>query len=195
MRVLVGCEFSGKVRDAFRALGHDAVSVDLLPTEAPGPHIQGDVRKVLDDGWDLGIFFPPCTYLTKSGIRWLHTEQGRWEQMLLGASFFRELLEARIPRVAVENPIPHRYATQVIGCRQTQVIQPWMFGHREQKATALWLRGLAKLEPTDDVRDETMALPPSERQKILWAPDSAGQAHARSITYDGIAEAMAAQWG
>lgn len=135
MRVLVACEFSGAVRDAFIALGHVAMSCDLLPTEMSGPHYEGDVRDVLGDGWDLMVAHPPCTYLTNSGVRWLHTKPGRWEQMREGAEFFRELLNAPIPRVAVENPIMHGYAREIVGRRADQVIHPWQFGHLESKAT------------------------------------------------------------
>ena len=131
MRVLVACEYSGRVRDAFIAQGHSAMSCDLLPSEAPGPHYQGDVREVLmPDCWDLLIAHPPCTYLANSGVRWLRTKPGRWEQMETGALFFKSLLEANIPRVAVENPVMHKYAVEIIGRRQDQTVQPWTLVNR-----------------------------------------------------------------
>jgi hypothetical protein len=195
VRVLVACEFSGAVRDAFIALGHDAVSCDLLPSETPGPHIQGDVLDLLGGDYDLLIAHPPCTYLTKSGVRWLHTEPGRWEQMIDGAIFFRRLLECGIPRVAVENPVMHRYAAKIVGRRQDQVIQPWMFGHTERKGTGLWLKNLPPLLPTEDVYAETMALPARERDRIHYAAPGPDRWKLRSVTYAGIARAMANQWG
>lgn len=187
MKVLVACEFSGTVRDAFARRGHNAWSCDLLPTESPGNHIQGDVLEILNDGWDLMIAHPPCTYLTNSGVRWLHSQEGRWRLMEEGALFFKRLLEADIPRKAIENPIMHKYAVEIIGRRQDQVIQPWQFGHGEIKATCLWLENLSPLVPTDIVigrEARVHKLPPSEDRWKL-----------RSITYPGIAEAMAMQWG
>lgn len=195
MRVLVACEFSGTVRDAFRALGHDAISCDLLPTERPGPHHVGDCRDLLTDGWDLMVAHPPCTYLTKSGVRWLHTQPGRWALMQEGAEFFRCLLEAPIPLRAVENPVMHRYAVAVVGRKQDQIVQPWQFGHMESKATGLWLEGLPPLVPTDDVKEVTMALTPRERDRVHWAAPGPDRWKLRSLTYQGIADAMAAQWG
>lgn len=196
MRVLVACEYSGVVRDAFLRLGHDAMSCDILPTEAPGPHYQGDVRDLLQDSWDLLIAHPPCTYLTNSGVRWLHSDPSRWAKLDEGAKFFRLLFDAAIPRVCVENPIMHRYAIERIGgVKQTQVVQPWMFGHKEQKATGLWLRNLSPLTSTHDVREEMMALPKRERHRIHWASPGEGRAHLRSRTFQGIAKAMAEQWG
>ena len=205
MRVLVACEYSGTVRDAFIAQGHDAMSCDLLPTDAPnwtydpftklrthhperGSHYQGSVLDVLDDGWDLMIAHPPCTYLTNSGVRWLHTDESRWGKLDEACEFFNRLLDADIPRICVENPIPHKYAVERIGGRKyTQIIQPWQFGHGETKATCLWLKGLPKLTPTNivDGREQRMwKLPPSEDRWKL-----------RSKTYQGIADAMAQQWG
>ena len=205
MRVLVACEYSGTVRDAFIAQGHDAMSCDLLPTDAPnwtydpftklrthhperGSHYQGSVLDVLDDGWDLMIAHPPCTYLTNSGVRWLHTDESRWGKLDEACEFFNRLMDADIPRICVENPIPHKYAVERIGGRKyTQIIQPWQFGHGETKATCLWLKGLPKLTPTNivDGREQRMwKLPPSEDRWKL-----------RSKTYQGIADAMAQQWG
>jgi len=187
MKVLIACEYSGAVRDAFIARGHDAMSCDLLPTDVPGPHYEGDVFDVIDDSWDLMVAHPPCTYLSNSGVSWLHKRPERWEQMREGAEFFKALLDADIPRIAIENPIMHKYAVEIIGRRQDQVIQPWQFGHGESKATCLWLKGLQELQPTQIVegREQRMhLLPPSkDRWKI------------RSTTYQGIAKAMAEQWG
>ena len=144
-RILVACEFSGIVRDAFRERGHDAVSCDLLPSERPGPHIRGDVLDVLDGGWDLLIAHPPCTYLAVSGARWF---AGRHAEQEAALDFVRLLLDAPIPRIALENPV------SVISSRirkPDQIIQPWQFGHGETKATCLWLKGLPPLVPTDIV--------------------------------------------
>lgn len=194
LRVLVGCEYSGAVRDAFRALGHDAMSCDLLPSDVPGPHHQGDIFDVIGDGWDIGIFHPPCTYLCNSGVRWLHTETDRWQHLIDGAVFFRQLLDAPIARVAVENPVMHKYAAAIVGQRQAQIVHPWMFGHTETKATGLWLRGLSPLVATDDVKDAMMALPYGERAKVHHASPGPDRWKLRSTTYAGIAAAMAAQW-
>lgn len=200
MRVLVACEFSGVVRDAFAARGHDAWSCDLLPSETPGQHIQDDVRRVLRGGWDLMIAHPPCTYLSRAGARWLY--QGGSvdpERLRLGeeaANLFGELLyTGRIPRVAVENPTP----LKVFGLPpHTQAIQPYEFGHPYSKRTLLWLRGLPPLMPTNVV-DEYKPLMPSNTGKGR----AAGQRHhfanrtwKQSVrTFDGIAQAMAEQWG
>lgn len=196
-RVLIGCEFSGVVRRAFRALGHEAWSCDLLPAEDGGEHIQGDVLEVAQWGcWDLAIFHPPCTYLANSGVRWLYEKDGdgtnvpspeRWQEMELGAAFFRELMEAPIPMIAVENPIPHKYAVERIGRRYDQLIQPYWFGHNESKATCLWLKGLPPLEPTDIV---------DGREGRVWKESpGADRWKRRSRTYEGIAKALAEQYG
>ena len=195
MKVLVGCEYSGVVRDAFIRRGHDAMSCDLLPTESEGPHHQGDVFDVLDWDWDLAVFHWPCTYLTNSGVRWLHENTDRWALMEESAHAFRRLLDAPIPCKALENPIMHRYALQIVGRRADQVVQPWMFGHPERKATCFWLDGLPLLQPTHDVRREMVALPEREQQRLHYLPPSADRWKERSKTFSGIAEAMAAQWG
>lgn len=136
MKILVACEYSGRVRDAFIAQGHDAMSCDIMPTDADGPHYQGDVMDLINDGWDMMIAHPPCTYLTNAGVTWLHRDPERWALLDAGAAFFKALLDAPIPRICIENPIMHKYAKERIGgINQTQVIQPWMFGHMEQKAT------------------------------------------------------------
>lgn len=195
MRVLVACEYSGTVRDAFIALGHDAISCDLLPTDSPGPHYQGDVFDIINDGFDLMIAHPPCTYLSNSGVSWLYKKPGRWEQMREGAEFFKRLLEADIPMIAVENPIQHKHAKEIIGADYTQVVQPWMFGHPEKKATCLWLKGLPKLEPTNNVKDVMYSLPKNQQQRLHYLPPSKDRWKLRSKTFNGIAQAMADQWG
>ena len=196
MRVLVACEYSGKVREAFRKLGHDAWSCDLLPADDGSEyHIQGDVLEQLDKGWDLMIAHPPCTYLTNAGVSWLYKKEGRWDDMREGAEFFKALLNAPIPKIAVENPIMHKYAVEIIGRRQDQVIQPWMFGHMEQKATCLWLKGLPLIVPTNNVKDDMMKLDSKVRQRLHYLPPSKDRWKLRSETYQGIADAFAAQWG
>lgn len=183
MRVLVACEYSGRVRNAFRALGHDAMSCDLLPTDAPGPHHQGDVFDILGDGWDLMIAHPPCTHLAVSGARHFAAKQANGVQQE-ALAFVQRLMDAPIARIAIENPI------SIISSRirkPDQIIQPWQFGHGETKATCLWLKGLSKLVPTNIVEgraDRIHKMPPSpDRWKL------------RSTTYQGIADAMAQQWG
>lgn len=195
MRVLVACEYSGRVRDAFIRRGHDAMSCDLLPTDSTGPHYQGDVQNILGDNWDLMVAHPPCTYMTNSGVTWLHKDPTRWAKLDDAAAFFKMLLDAPIEKIAVENPIMHKYAKERIGgVKQTQVIQPWMFGHTEQKATCLWLKNLPPLVPTNDVKAEMLQLPDNERQRLHYLPPSADRWKLRSTTYMGIAEAMADQW-
>jgi hypothetical protein len=196
LRVLVACEYSGKVREAFRKLGHDAWSCDLLPSDDNSPyHYTGDVFDIIDQGWDLMIAHPPCTYLTNAGVSWLYKKEGRWEQMRDGAEFFKKLLDAPIPKIAVENPIMHKYAVEIIGRRQDQVIQPWMFGHMEQKATCLWLKGLPLIVPTNNVKEAMLKLGPKVRQRLHYLPPSKDRWKIRSETYQGIADAFAAQWG
>lgn len=187
MKVLVACEFSGIVRDAFLAAGHETLSCDLLPTERPGPHHQGDVREVLDDGWDLMVAHPPCTYLANSGVRWLHEKDGRWQDLIEGAVFFRDLLEAPVPRVAVENPVMHRWARLIVGRGPDFTVQPWQFGHPETKRICWWTRGLDPLEPTDVVE--------GREARVHREPPSEDRWKERSRFYEGVAEAMAEQWG
>ena len=196
MRVLVACEYSGKVREAFRSKGHDAWSCDLLPADDASPyHIQGDVLEILNDGWDLLIGHPPCTYLCNSGVSWLHKIPERWDQMREGAEFFKALWDSNIPKIAIENPIMHKYAKEIIGSTQTQLIQPYQFGHPESKATCLWLKGLDPLEETDNVKEVWKSLPKKEAQRLHMLPPSADRWKLRSETYQGIADAMADQWG
>ena len=195
MRVLVACERSGVVRDAFIAQGHDAVSCDLVPSSSPGPHVVGDVTRLLEQPWDLLIAHPPCTYLANSGIQHLK-DPARWGLLDDGAEFFRKFLHAEhTPLRAIENPIPHRHAVQRIGRKYDQIVHPWQHGHMEQKATCLWLAGLPLLQPTHDVREAMMLLPIKQRQPLWWASPGPGRAEFRSRTYGGIASAMAKQWG
>jgi hypothetical protein len=195
MRVLVACEYSGTVRDAFAALGHDAWSCDILPTDAPGKHYQGDVTDILGDGWDLLIGHPPCTYMTNSGVCWLHKDPSRWQKLDEAAAFFLTLWNAPVPRIAIENPVMHKYAKERIGVEQAQTVQPYHFGHMEQKATCLWLKGLPRLEATNNVKAAMMQLPTNERQRLHYLPPSPDRWKLRSKTYQGLADAMATQWG
>lgn len=186
-RVLVACEYSGIVRDAFLAKGHDAISCDILPTESSGPHYQGDVRDILYEDWDMIIAHPPCTRLANSGVRWLH-ERNLWDEMHEGAAFFRLFLyHPTCTQICVENPIIHGYATQVIGRGPDQRLQPWMFGHGESKAICLWLVGLPPLTPTNIVD--------GREQRVHNLPPTADRAKLRSIFFPGVAKAMADQWG
>lgn len=194
MKILVACEYSGTVRDAFLRLGHDAMSCDLLPTDVPGPHYQGDIFDIINDGWDLMIAHPPCTYLTNSGVTWLHKDIKRWPMLFEGAEFFKKLLNAPIPKIAVENPIMHKYSKSIIGVHQSQVIQPWMFGHAESKATCLWLKGLPLLQETNNVKEEFLKRDKKEAQRLHYLPPSPDRWKLRSTTFQGIADAMAAQW-
>jgi len=179
--VLVACEFSGTVRDAFIKAGHDAVSCDLLPTEKPGPHHQGDVMDIIGDGWDMMIAHPPCTHLAVSGARWFKHKQKEQREAL---RFVVGLLDAPIEKIALENPV------SIISTRvrkPDQIIQPWMFGHGETKATCLWLKGLDRLVPTDIVE--------GRESRIHRLPPTKDRWKIRSTTYEGIAQAMAKQWG
>lgn len=188
MRVLVACEFSGIVREAFRARGHDAVSCDLLESEQDGPHIVGDAIKAAKaEHWDMMIAFPPCTYLCNSGVRWLYEKPGRWEQMQKAARFFRRLLKAPIARIAIENPVMHGHAVEIVGRGPDMTFQPWQFGHGEVKRTCLWLKGLPPLEPTEIVDGRTPRVHHASPGPSRWKQ--------RSLTYPGVAAAMADQWG
>jgi hypothetical protein len=196
MRVLIACEYSGAVRDAFRARGHDAMSCDLLPTDVDGPHYQGDVFDVIGNGWDLMIAHPPCTYLCSSGLHWNGRVEGRAAKTEDALAFVRALFDAPIPRIAIENPV---------GCIGTrirkadQTIQPHQFGDDASKATCLWLKGLPLLTPTDRVPGRMV------NGKARWANQtdsgqnrlapSSDRWKLRSATFPGIAAAMADQWG
>lgn len=196
MRVLVACEYSGAVRDAFRARGHDAMSCDLLPTDVTGPHYQGDVFDVIGDDWDLMIAHPPCTYLSSSGLHWNGRVDGRAAKTEDALTFVRALLDAPIPRIAVENPV---------GCIGTrirkadQTIQPHQFGDDASKATCLWLKGLPLLKPTAHVPGRIVNGRPrwanqtdGGQNRLAPSPD---RWKLRSATFPGIAAAMANQWG
>ena len=222
MRVLVACEFSGIVRDAFRALGHDAWSCDLLPSERPGPHVEGDVLAHLDEGWDLMIAHPPCTHLAVSGSRWFPEKRADGRQQA-AIDFFLVLGSVNIPKIAIENPV---CIMSSVWRKPDQIIQPWQFGHGETKATCLWLKGLPKMVPTQIVRPEWAICEDGEthvsakgkrdnpthfltgrstrvlkgEQLAQWhrihrMPPSPDMWKNRSRTYQGIADAMAAQWG
>lgn len=189
MKILVACEFSGVVRDAFIARGHDAISCDLLPTESPGPHIQGDVLELLRESWDLVIAHPPCTRLCNSGVRWL-AERNLWDEMREGAKFFLHCLNANAPLVAVENPVMHGYARSIIGERPCFTVQPWQFGDDFKKRTCFWTRGgLPALVPTSDLDGSTAV---AEVHNESPGPNRAKN---RSRSYEGMARAMAEQWG
>lgn len=187
MRVLVACEFSGTVRDAFSRAGHDAVSCDFRESETPGDHYRGDCRDILDDGWGMMIAHPPCTYLSNAGVRWLREKDGRWPDMISGAVFFRELLAAPVPLIAVENPVIHGYAAQIIGQKHTQTVQPWQFGHGEVKRVCLWLKGLPPLKPTNVVE--------GREARVHRMPPGPDREKERSRFFSGVAKAMANQWG
>jgi len=201
MKVLIACEYSGTVRDAFRKLGHDALSCDLLPTDVPGPHYQGSVFDILDQGWDLMVAHPPCTYLTVTGNKWFKPEfkdrfPDRHQQREDALRFFVKLFECSIPKVCLENPVG---VVSSLYRKPSQYVQPYQFGDPHSKKTGLWLRGLPNLVPTklveplfytykDGRRDplwhmESMRMKPLERMKY------------RSKTFQGIADAMAQQWG
>ena len=181
MKILISCEFSGVVRDAFIKRGHDAWSCDFLPTEAPGPHIQGDVLEIIGDSWDMMIAHPPCTHLAVSGARWF---KYKYREQYAALEFVKELFNAPISKICLENPI------SIISSRirkPDQIIQPWMFGHGETKATCLWLQNITPLQPTNIVdgrENRVHRMPPGENR---WKE--------RSRTLSGIAEAMAQQWG
>jgi len=181
VKVLIACEYSGVVRDAFLKQGHNAISCDLLPTEQPGPHYEGDVLDILNNGWDLMIAHPPCTHLAVSGARWFKDKQQEQKEAL---DFVRILLDAPIKHIALENPV------SVISSKirkPDQIIQPWQFGHGETKKTCLWLKNLPPLQPTNIVE--------GREQRIWKLPPSKDRWKLRSITYQGIANAMAEQWG
>lgn len=184
MKILIACEFSGIVREAFAARGHDAWSCDLLPTEIPGNHIHDDVLNHLDENWDGLIGFPPCTRRCNSGVRWLKNNPERMELLRQDDLFFNTLWYSKIPKICLENPIPHRYTAVV---DYSQIIQPWQHGHGETKATCLWLKGLPKLVPTKIVE--------GREARIHKMPPSDHRAKDRSRTFQGFAEAFASQWG
>lgn len=216
IKILVGCEESQAVTKAFRNLGFEAYSCDLLPCSGGHPewHFNFDVFKAIDggelktesgntvnvDNWDLGIFHPTCTYLTNSGVCWLYEKDGsrnveRWENLKEGAGFFKNLLHSKIKLMAIENPIPHKHAVEIIGSKYDQLIQPYHFGHAESKATCFWLKGLPKLKHTNNVKHIWKELPKNEAQRLHYLPPGPERAKLRSKTFKGIAEAIAVQWG
>ena len=181
VKVLIACEYSGKVRDAFIKRGHKAISCDFLPSDRPGPHCRGDVRQILNCQWDLLIAFPPCTHLCSSGARWF---RDKLPEQAEAVEFVKALMSANIPKIAIENPIGV-LSSKVR--KPDQIVQPWMFGHGETKATCLWLKGLPLLQPTEVV--------PGREARIHKMAPSPDRWKRRSETYSGIAEAMAEQWG
>lgn len=192
MRVLVACEYSGRVRDAFAKLGHDAWSCDLLDTETPGNHYTGSVLDILDQGWDLMIAHPPCTYLSNAGARYLYPKgilnTERLNNGLAAKEFFMALYNADIPRIAIENPTP----SKVYGLPQySQAIQPYEYGHPFQKRTCLWLKGLPKLTPTKIVEERQSTKIPGN----WFNKGGKDRQKERARTFQGIADAMADQWG
>lgn len=191
MKVLVACEYSGAVRDAFIKKGHDAMSCDLLPTDVDGPHYQGDIFDIIDNGWDLMIAHPPCTHLAVSGARWF---KDKVEEQREALEFVQKLMDAAIDKIAIENPV------SVISSRirkPDQIIQPWQFGHEATKTTCLWLKGLPLLIPTSIVSRGARHVTKSGKSLPAWynLPPSDTRWKERSKTFSGIADAMANQWG
>lgn len=197
MEVLIACEESQTVCKAFRDKGHNAFSCDILPCSGGHPewHLQQDVVPLLQKKWDLVIAHPPCTRLTNSGVRWLN-ERNLWKELDEAAEFFNEFVKYGKGgnKIAIENPIPHKYAREKIG-DYTQLIQPYQFGHTERKATCLWLFGLSVLKTTNDVYDQMIKLPKSQQQRVHYIKPGKDRAKERSKTFIGIANAMANQWG
>jgi hypothetical protein len=189
MKVLIACEYSGTVRDAFTAQGWDATSCDLLPSDKPeGKHYQGDVFDIIDQGWDAMVCHPPCTHLAVSGAAWF---KDKVVEQAAALDFVRALLNAPIKHIALENPV------SVISTRIRKpdcYVQPYEFGHMEQKKTCLWLKNLPPLKETDNVKDEMMKLPKNVRERLHYLPPSPNRWKLRSQTYQGIADAMAVQW-
>lgn len=186
LRVLIACEFSGIIREAFRAKGHDTWSCDLRPTEIPGQHVQGDVRPLLREPWDIAILHPDCERLANSGVQWLD-KYNLWEALDASCAFFVECLNVNSSRVCVENPIPHSHAVKRIGQKYSQIIQPHQYGHGEMKATCLWLKNLPLLRPTNRVT--------GREQRVWKEPPGPERKKNRARSFPGIAKAMASQWG
>lgn len=202
MKVLVACEYSGRVRDAFIARGHDAMSCDLLPTDKPGPHYQGDVLDVLRDGWDLMIAHPPCTRLTNAGVRWLKepptdkTLVQIWQEFFDGVEFYKALRNAPIPKKAIENPVMHKHAKELLGNIKRQIVQPWHFGDEAFKATGFELIGLEPLKETNRLNPPKPGTDEHKKWSFIHrATPSPDRWKLRSTTFPGIAAAMAEQWG
>jgi len=192
MKILIACEESGKVRDAFRALGHDAISCDILPTRTnPEYHVQGDVLPLLRKKWDMVIAFPPCTHLASSGAAWF-AEKRKDGRQQAGIEFFMACVNVNASRVCVENPVG---IMSRLYRKPDQIVHPWQFGHPEQKSTCLWLKGVPLLTPTNDIKAYMLTLPKRERERLHYLGPSSERARLRSETFDGVALAMAAQWG
>ncbi len=196
MRVLVACEFSGTVRDAFIAIGHDAISCDLEPSETEGPHYQGDVMKIINDGFDLIIAHPPCTYLANSGVRWLKDNPDRQKLRIESVEFVKRIWSANCEKIVIENPIGH---LSTAWQKPSQIIQPFHHGHKEWKSTCLWIKGLPLLKFTNLVEPDQKRgggkKPGRISSRLHRLPPSAERQKERSRTYQGIALAMATQWG
>jgi hypothetical protein len=190
MKVLIACEFSGRVREAFAKRGHDAWSCDLLPTEIPGQHLQGDVLQILKAGWDLMVAFPPCTHLANSGARWW---KNKAVEQRAAADFFMALAQAPIPRIAIENPIG---IMSTLWRKPDQIVQPWWFGDEATKSTCLWLKNLPRLVPTNAVSPGNFYVTPKGKRMPAWynLPQTKNRSKLRSITFPGLADAMAEQW-
>ena len=190
MKILIACEYSGRVRDSFIAQGHDAISCDLLPTERVGPHYQGNVFDIINDGFDLMVAHPPCTDLAVSGAAWFAKKRADGSQQK-SIEFFMALANANIPKICIENPIG---IMSTLWRKPSQIIQPWMFGHPESKATCLWLKGIPLLIPTKNVKPEMELLPRNKQMRMHYLPPSPNRWKIRSETYQGIADAMAERW-
>lgn len=200
MKILVACEYSGIVRDAFIAKGHTAISCDILPTESPGPHYQGDVIDILYENWDMIIAHPPCTYLCNSGVRWLYEKPGRWEKLDIACDFYKLFLGTNCKKVCIENPKMHKHAKLRINLNEKnmQYIQPNLFGHPEKKLTGLNLIGLPKLKPKNIVEPQYIVTKDGKkysRLHYLSNNNKKERSKIRSKTFIGIANAMAEQWG
>jgi site-specific DNA-cytosine methylase len=190
MKVLIACEYSGIVRDAFTERGFDATSCDILPTESPGKHYQGDIFDILYDGWDLMVAHPPCTHLSVSGARWFTEGKKPMKLREDALDFVRRLMDAPIEHIAIENPVSV-ISSQIR--KSDQMIQPYQFGDQEYKRTCLWLKNLPLLVETNNVQEETDKLPYKEKHRVHWLGSNKGKE--RSKFFPGIAKAMAEQWG
>lgn len=199
VKILVACEESQAVTIELRRTGHEAYSCDIEACSGGYPewHLHGDIMTWLYDDWDMIIAHPPCTYLTNSGVCWLtgkNKKPERWDQLEEGVKFFKLFLDHPCEKIAIENPIMHKYAIDRIGRKHDQLVQPYMFGHTERKATCFWLKGLPQLVETDNVKEEMGKLPKNQQQKMHYLPPSKDRAKLRSKTYTGIAKAIAGQW-
>lgn len=199
MKVLIACEESQTVCKAFRKLGHEAYSCDILDCSGGHPewHIKGDVIPLLSQEWDLIIAHPPCTFLANSGVRWLYKDESRWAKMRNAAEFFNKFVSYGMSgkKIVIENPIMHKYAKEIIQAPYSQIIQPYQFGHAESKATCLWLFNVERLSGTDNVKNTWEKLPKKDAQRVHYLHPGPDRAKLRSKTFQGIADAMAEQWG